>query len=83
MCVGADAGVDGTQSAGRVEGPGMPLGQHSERPGNACSVPASGYLVLEKKERQVIVVMFSFRTGHPGCRHVQGAGHMQCGTGEP
>lgn len=33
----------------------MPLGRHSERPGNACSVPASGYLVLEKKEREITV----------------------------
>lgn len=56
MCAGADVGVDGTRSAGRVEGPGTPLGRHSGRPGNACSVPASRYLVLEKKEKEMLVV---------------------------
>lgn len=34
----------------------MPLGRRSERPGNACSVPASRCLVLEKKEREVTMV---------------------------
>lgn len=38
----------------------MPLGRRSERPGNACSVPASRCLVLEKKEREVTMVAAPF-----------------------
>lgn len=56
MCVGVCADVDagvgagGTRSAGMGVDPATPHGQHSETPGNGCSVPDGEGLVLEKVE---------------------------------
>lgn len=68
MCVGVCAGVDvdagvgagGTRSEGMGVDPAMLHGQHSETPGNGCSVPDGEDLVLEEERESFNTIYITF-----------------------